>query len=93
MIKFLWLAVLGLVPQVVSAELLNDALGDLKGCAVGEQCTRELPGLTCADGTPAYYSVTLRERAENLRQPDVRASPKSSRNDEKQLDEWSRSLE
>ena len=48
------------------AELLNDPGGDLKGCEVGQQCTRELPGLICADGTPAYYSVTLRKNAQSL---------------------------
>ncbi len=48
------------------AELLNDLKGDLKGCEIGQQCTRELPGMVCADGTPAYYSVTLRKGAENL---------------------------
>ncbi len=48
------------------AELLHDPGGELKGCEVGRQCTRELPGMVCADGSPAYYSVTLRKNAENV---------------------------
>lgn len=37
-----------------------------KGCEVGRECVRELPGLTCADGTRSYYTIIPREKSENL---------------------------
>lgn len=43
-----------------------DKPAELKDCEVGKACTMELPGMLCADGTPAFYSVTLRDNAPNL---------------------------
>ncbi|NBT58523.1 hypothetical protein EBT16_07040, partial [bacterium] len=37
-----------------------------KGCELDRECVRELPGLTCADGTPSYYTIIPRKDSENL---------------------------
>ena len=37
-----------------------------KGCEIDKECVRELPGLTCADGTPSYYTIIPRKDSENL---------------------------
>lgn len=39
---------------------------ELNGCEPNKPCIKELPGLQCADGTNAFYSVTLREGADSL---------------------------
>ena len=35
-------------------------------CGVGKECLLELPGATCGDGTPTYFTLTQRKHAKKL---------------------------
>ncbi len=61
-------ALLSIATQTIFAmgERSPEPKNDLHGCEIGKACVRELPGMVCADGTPAFYSVTLRDKAKNL---------------------------
>lgn len=39
---------------------------DLSKCQNDKECTIDLPGLQCADGTQSYFTVTKREGAKNV---------------------------